>query len=425
MTVAVIFGSFLIAVFLGVPVAVALLIGTIVPISVLSNIPLTVVMQKMFSSVDSYSLMAVPFYLIAGGFLEKGGVSKRLVRFADSLVGWLPGGLAVVTFLASAFFGAISGSAAATVAAIGAILYPSMIERGYDQQFSLATICIGGILGIIIPPSIPMVLFGISASVDVSRIFMGGFIPGIMLVVGMSVYSVIYGKRHHIPTKKFSIREVGASLKDAFWALLMPLIILGGIYAGIVTPTEAAAVAIFYGLIVGLFIYRELNLKGLVNIVTGAVASSGQIMFICAGAAAFGYVMTRENIPSTVANFITSTAGGYWAFYLMIILMLLVVGTFMEVAPATMLLAPILVPVLSAYNINPVVFAVIFVCSLGVGLVTPPVGMNLYVSANVGKVPFEKVVSKHLFIYMGLYLLVVILLVAFPTLVSFIPSHMK
>ena len=424
MTAAVIFGSFLLSVFLGVPIAVALLIGTIVPVTLISHIPLTVVMQKMFSSVDSYSLMAVPFYIIAGGFLEKGGVSRRLVRFADSLVGWLPGGLAVVTFLASAFFGAISGSAAATVAAIGSILYPSMIERGYEEQFALGTICIGGILGIIIPPSIPMVLFGISSGVDVSKIFMGGFIPGLLLVASMSIYSVIYGLRHKLPTKQFDIKEVGSSLKDAFWALMMPLIILGGIYAGIVTPTEAAAVAIFYGLIVGLFIYRELNWKALVEIVTGAVASSGQIMFICAGAAAFGYIMTRENIPSTVANFITSTASNYWMFYGMIIVMLLIVGTFMEVAPATMLLSPIIVPVLATYHIDPVVFAVIFVCSLGVGLVTPPVGMNLYVSANVGKVPFEKVVSKHLFIYMGLYLLVVVLLVIFPGLVSFIPSHM-
>lgn len=424
MITAVIFGSFLLAVFIGVPIAISLLLGTVIPLTVFSDIPITVIMQKMFAAIDSYSLMAVPFYIIAGGFLDKGGVSKRLVAFADSLVGWLPGGLAVVTFLASAFFGAISGSAAATVAAIGSILYPAMLEKGYDQKFALATISIGGILGIIIPPSIPMVLFGISASIDVSKIFMGGFIPGFMLVAFMSVYSVIYGKRHHLETKKFSIKEVEKTLKDAFWALLMPLIILGGIYAGIVTPTEAAAVAIVYGLIVGLLIYKELTPRLLVKIVKDAVASSGQIMFIVAGASAFGYVMTRENIPSTVANFITSVAGNYWEFYLLIIVLLLFVGTFMEVAPATMLLAPILVPCISAYDINPVVFAVIFVCSLGVGLVTPPVGLNLYVAANVGKCKFENVVNRHLLIYMLSYLLVVLLLVVFPILVSFLPDHM-
>ena len=424
MITGVIFGTFLLAVFFGVPIALSLVLGTVVPLTLFSNVPVTVIMQKMFASIDSYSLMAVPFYIIAGGFLDKGGVSKRLVNLADALVGWLPGGLAVVTFLASAFFGAISGSAAATVAAIGGLLYPSMIERGYDQRFSLATISIGGILGIIIPPSIPMVLFGISASVDVSKIFLGGIIPGILLVVAMSIYSVIYGKRHNLETKKFELRALGRALKDAIWALLMPLIILGGIYAGIMTPTEAAAVAIIYGLIVGLCIYRELSAKMLVKIVTDAVASSGQIMFIVAGASAFGYVMTRENVPTKVANFITGVAGNYWVFYLLVILLLLFVGTFMEVAPATMLLSPILVPCISAYSINPVVFAVIFVCSLGVGLVTPPVGLNLYVAANIGKVKFEKVVSKHLFIYMLCYLAVVVLLVIFPQIVNFLPSHM-
>ena len=328
MITGVIFGTFLLAVFFGVPIALSLVLGTVVPLTLFSNVPVTVIMQKMFASIDSYSLMAVPFYIIAGGFLDKGGVSKRLVNLADALVGWLPGGLAVVTFLASAFFGAISGSAAATVAAIGGLLYPSMIERGYDQRFSLATISIGGILGIIIPPSIPMVLFGISASVDVSKIFMGGIIPGILLVVAMSIYSVIYGKRHNLETKKFELRALGHALKDAIWALLMPLIILGGIYAGIMTPTEAAAVAIIYGLIVGLCIYRELSAKMLVKIVTDAVASSGQIMFIVAGASAFGYVMTRENVPTKVANFITGVAGNYWVFYLLVILLLLFVGTF-------------------------------------------------------------------------------------------------
>lgn len=424
MIVAIIFGSFLLAILLGAPIAIALLLGTIIPIGIIGDIPMVVVMQKMFSSCDSYSLMAIPFYIIAGGFLEKGGVSKRLVRFADSLVGWLPGGLAVVVFLASAFFGAISGSAVATVVAMGSILYPSMIERGYDQKFSLSTIAIGGILGIIIPPSIPMVLYGISSGADVSKIFMGGFIPGIMLVVSMSVYSIWYGKKHKLPTKKFEIKEVFYSLVDAFWALVMPLIILGGIYLGIVTPTEAAAVAIAYGLLVGFVVYRELTIKKVLEIIDGAVGSSAQVMFMVAATSAFGYIMTRENIPTTVANFITDVASNAVVFYLLIILMLLFVGTFMDVTPAVLLLSPILVPCLNTYRISPVVFGVIMICALGVGLITPPVGMNLYVAANVGKTKFETVVNRHLFIYMGLYLLVVVLLVLFPALITFIPDHM-
>lgn len=424
MTVAVIFGSFLIAVFLGAPIAISLLLGTLIPTSLFADVPMVVLMQKMFAACDSYSLMAIPFYIIAGGFLEKGGVSKRLVRFAESLVGWLPGGLAVVVFVASAFFGAISGSAVATVVAMGSILYPSMIERGYDQKFSLGTIAIGGILGIIIPPSIPMVLYGISSATDVSKVFMGGFIPGIMLVAFMSIYSIIYGKRHNLPTKKFELKEVFHALGDAFWALMMPLIILGGIYLGIVTPTEAAVVAIVYGLFVGFVIYRELTIKKVIEIVDGAVASSAQVMFMVACASAYGYIMTYENIPTSVATFITTVATNELTFYLLVILLLLFVGTFMDVTPAVLLLSPILVPCLPNYNIDPVVFGVILVCTLGVGLITPPVGMNLYVAANVGKVKFEKVVNRHLFIYMGLYLLVVALLVFFPALVSFLPNHM-
>ena len=419
----ILFGSFFVMLLLNIPIAVSL--GTSAIFAMLfSGDGFSVIATNVYNGMAKFLLLAIPFFVLSGNIMAKAGISTRLVDFIDDCVGHIRGGIAIVCVIVACFFGAISGSAAATVAAIGGLLYPSMIERGYDQRFSLATISIGGILGIIIPPSIPMVLFGISASVDVSKIFMGGIIPGILLVVAMSIYSVIYGKRHNLETKKFELRALGHALKDAIWALLMPLIILGGIYAGIMTPTEAAAVAIIYGLIVGLCIYRELSAKMLVKIVTDAVASSGQIMFIVAGASAFGYVMTRENVPTKVANFITGVAGNYWVFYLLVILLLLFVGTFMEVAPATMLLSPILVPCISAYNINPVVFAVIFVCALGVGLVTPPVGLNLYVAANIGKVKFEKVVSKHLFIYMLCYLAVVVLLVIFPQIVNFLPSHM-
>ena len=260
---AALFIIFLAAVVLGIPICFSLLISASVSLIAFSDTPMVFIIQKIFTSLDSFSMMAIPFFMIAGGLFDKGGVSKRLVDFANSLVGWLPGGLAIVTFVASAFFGAISGSASATVAAIGSIMLPFLLKEGYSLKFSLATIASAGFLGIIIPPSIPMVIYSIAASTNVGDVFTGGFIPGIMLVVAMSVYALIYGRKHIKVTRKFDIREVWRTFKGAIWALIMPVIILGGIYGGIFTPTEAAGVACVYGLFVGFVVYRELSLKKL------------------------------------------------------------------------------------------------------------------------------------------------------------------
>lgn len=246
------FFLFLAAVMIGIPICFSLMLSATVSLFAFSATPAVFTVQKIFTSLDSFSMMAIPFFMIAGGLFDKGGVSKRLVRFANALVGWLPGGLAIVTFVASAFFGAISGSASATVAAIGSIMIPYLLEEGYSLKFSLSTVACAGFLGIIIPPSIPMVIYSIAASASVGDVFTGGFIPGFMLVAGMSVYALIYGKKHVAKTRKFDPHEVWSSFTGAIWALLMPLIILGGIYGGIFTPTEAAGVACVYGLFVDL-----------------------------------------------------------------------------------------------------------------------------------------------------------------------------
>jgi C4-dicarboxylate transporter DctM subunit len=424
MTILVVFGTFLFLVIVGFPIAVALALGTLIPLVTLTNMPLTVLVQKLFASLDSYGLMAVPFFIIAGGFLDKGGVSRRLVAFANSLVGWMPGGLAVVTFMASAFFGAISGSAVATVAAIGAIMLPAMKKEGYPLDFSLATVAIAGILGIIVPPSIPMVLYGISGGVSVGDIFLGGFIPGIMLASAMSLYAIMYGKKHFPAKRKFQLAEVGRAFVSAFWALLMPVIILGGIYGSIFTPTEAAAVSLFYALLVGIFIYRELSPKLLLEIMKDSVISSGSLLFIVATASAFGFLLTREQLPVMATNAVLSVSDTQFVFFVLICGILLIVGTFMDVAPATLLLSPILIPMLKSYGVHPVHFALVMIVTLGIGLVTPPVGLNLYAAANLEGVSFERVVNKHLFGYMFCALMVIVLLAAFPQLVMFLPNMM-
>ena len=424
--IALLFLSFFILLILGIPIALCLVVSSILALYV-SGANLVVVVQKLFTAMDSYSLMAIPFFMIAGGLLAEGGVSKRLTDFAKSLVGWLPGGIAIVVFLSSAFFGAISGSSAATVAAIGSIMLPAMLEDGYPLKFSLATIATGGFLGIIVPPSIPMVIYGMAAGASVSEVFMGGFLPGFMLAGGMSIYSVIWAMRNKdiIKSHKFSLKNVWITFKSAIFALIMPLIVLGGIYGGIFTPTEAACVAVFYGLFVGLFVYKELNFKIIVSILRSSIITTGVLLFVIAAATAFGLVLTRENVPQTVAHMITSFAANRFTFWMLVTVMLLIVGTFMDTCPAVMILTPIFAPALAAYNINPVVFGVVMIINLGIGLCTPPVGLNLYVAAGLKKTTIENVVGRHLLWYLFAALAVLILLMSVPQIIMFIPNLMK
>ena len=376
--------SFVILLIIGAPIAMCLALGAIVPLTFFSDISAIAVIQKFFTSIDSASLMAVPFFIVAGGLLSEGGVSKRLVDFAYSLVGWLPGGLAIVTFVASAFFGAICGSAAATCSAIGAILIPELTRKGYPLPFSLATVASAGFLGIIIPPSIPMIIYGQATGTSVSELFMAGFIPGILLTVSMSIYAFFWGKAHRIPTQKFQLIRVWQSFKSAIWALIMPFIILGGIYGGIFTATEAGAVSCAYGLLAGLFIYKELNLKLIVKIIRSSVVTCAMIMFIIAAANAFALVLTRENIPQLVSGGLLRFSGeSVFLFYLLVTILLLFVGTFMETLPAIMILAPILSLALAPLGQSSVAFGIVMIVNLAIGVITPPLGLDLYVAAGV------------------------------------------
>lgn len=415
MTTLILFGTFFISALLGSPIAIALVLACIVPILTSIDLPFAVIAQRIYTGTDSFTLMAVPLFMISGGLLERGGVSKRLVELAKELVGWMPGGLAVVCFVASAFFGAISGSATATVIAIGSIMVPALMEAGYDKRFALATVASAGYLGVIIPPSIPMVTYGVATGTSVGELFMAGFIPGFMLVGLMSIYAVYYGKKQVSVEFKFSLKRLWIAFKNAIWAIFMPFIILGGIYSGAFTPTEAAGVACLYGIIIGFFVYRELTLPKLYDILKNATVSSGMIMFIIAAAAAYGYMLTYELIPSKMANFITSISSSSIIFLLLVNLVLLIVGTFMETNAAILILAPLFQPLCQTYGIDMVAFGLMMIVNLSIGMLTPPLGVNLFVAAGI--IPGEKtdsVINKHLVAYIILSIIGVLILTYVP-----------
>ena len=414
---------FFVVAFLGLPIALALVAAATIPLALFTYTSLMVIPQRIFVSMDSFSLMALPFFMIAGGLMVEGGVSRRLVNMANSLVGHLPGGLAVVAFVASAFMGAISGSATATVIAIGSIVVPAMIEAGYDKKFSVTTCATAGFLGTIIPPSIPMVTYSVTTGASTGDVFTGGILPGILLVILMSIWGVIYGKKHVPITHKFSLRAVGKSFLEGIWSLLMPIIILGGIYGGIFTPTEAAAVACLYGLIVGFFLYRELNWKKVYKIMKDSAVSSAMVMFIVAAAGAFGFVMTQANIPTKMSQFIIGLSDNKIVLLLLINLLLLFMGTFMETNAAILIVSPIFVPICQAFDIDLVHFGVMMVVNLSMGMVTPPLGVNLFVGARlVEGITVKDIINRHLFIYLGLALIGLLLVTFIPEIVLFLPS---
>lgn len=412
--------------FLGIPIATSLLAAAGIPLYFFTDTPMTVVPQRLFVALDSFSLMALPFFMIAGGLLTEGGVSKRLVNFANSIVGNLPGGLAIVAFVSAAFFGAISGSSTATVIAVGAILVPAMIEAGYDIKFSLSTLAAAGYLGTIIPPSIPMVTYGVTTGASIGDVFAGGIIPGIICTGAMSLYAYYYGKKNIKVTGEFSLKQVWVTFKDAIWAMLMPVIILGGIYGGIFTPTEAAAVSCVYGLFVGFFVYKALTWKKVYIILKQSVISASMIMFIVGAAAAFGFVMTKAMIPVKMSNFIISNTNSPFAFLALVNILLLFIGTFLETNAAILIVSPIFMPIIQQFNINIVHFGVMMIVNLSIGMITPPLGVNLFVAAKlVDGYGIGDVLNKHLFRYLFLSIAALLLITYFESIVLFLPNLLR
>lgn len=422
---AILFIVFIALLIIGAPIALCLGAGALAVVLITGDVSPVVLGQRMFGSLDSFTIMAIPLFMLSGNLMSAGGISKRLTDFCDAVLGWLPGGLGVVAIFACMLFGALSGSPTATCAAIGGIMVPSMIQAGYDKKFALGTVAVAGVLGCIIPPSTVMISYSSCTDASVGSMFMGGIAPGILMGVAMMVVAVKYGLKHkEIARTPFSIRNLGKMFVRAIGALLMPVIILGGIYGGIFTPTEAAGVACAYGLIVGIFVYRELNPKELKKAFIGSGSTTGMVLFIMAAAALFGYIMTRYQLTDTIANFIITVCGNKFTFLLMVNILLLIVGCFMETTAAILILAPILSTVLGTYGIDPVHFGVIMCINLAIGCATPPLGLNLYVAAGLTKDRVETVVNKHTVAYILVSIAILFLITYIPEIVMFIPNHM-
>lgn len=418
----ILFGVFALLVVCNVPIAASLCLATIVSIVATDSVPLIVVGQKLFASIDSFPLMAIPFFMIAGNLMEKGGISKRLISFANCMIGSLSGGLSLVTVLASMFFAAISGSSPATVAAIGSIMIPAMVRQGYTKEFATATQASSGFIGVIIPPSIPMVTFGVVTGTSIGQLFMAGFVPGALFGLALMLVAYVTARKNgYMGDKQASFGEMFKAFKESILALLMPIIILGGIYGGIFTPTEAANVAVVYGLIVGIFIYKELKWSDIPDILKTSAISSSLVMLIISTASAFGLILTREAIPAQIAEIFLAITSNPIMLLILINVMLLVVGTFMETNAAIIIMAPIFFPVIMEMGINPVHFGVIMVANLAIGMITPPLGVNLFVACGLTSLKIEQVVKANWW-FLFVSLTVMGIITYFPAISMWLPA---
>ena len=418
----VLLGSFLLLTALGVPVAFSLCLSTAGVLVFFMDKPLVMVSQMMYSGIDSFSFMAVPFFMLAGAFMSAGGVTKRLVSFSQALVGAFTGGLAQTVSVAGMFFAAISGSSAATTAALGSTMIAELEKKGYDREWATGIVASSGTVGIVIPPSITMVVYGAIADTSIGDLFVGGFIPGIMMGGSMMMVSVYLAKKRGLAAEgTFSFSAAVKSFIDSFFALMTPVIIIGGIYGGIFTPTEAAAVAAVYGIFVGLFIYKELKLKDFPQIIFQAVIGTTVIMFLVGAATVFGWLITNLQIPHQVAAFVVSVTSSPIMFLMAMNILLLIAGTLVTASAAVVILTPIFLPVAKTLGIDPLFFGVLMVVNLAIGCITPPVGLDLFVASAISKVPIERVVKACL-PYLWALLVVLLILTLFPWFITVLPN---
>lgn len=379
----------------GVPVAIAMGASTVTYLLLHMDIPLTVVAQQMVSGVDKFTLLAIPFFMMAGEFMGQGGISRKIITFTKALLGSMHGGLALVMILASMIFAAMTGAGAATCAAVGGMMIPFMKEEGYGEDFTCALQSTAGIFGPLIPPSILMVLFSVSTDASVSDMLLAGLVPGIVMGVVVAITStVICIKNNYRGAGKFSFKSACTSFADAVLALLTPIIILGGIYSGLFTATEAAAVAALYSLVIGAFVYKELNFAKIKSILVTSMKTTAGLMLIVATTQLLGWVLTRERVPQMLAEQFMSLTTNPHVFLLLTAALLLVCGCFLDPVPAVMILAPILAPVSAGYGINPIHFGTIMVVGLVIGLITPPVGVNLFVVSSIAQRPVHKFIPN-------------------------------
>lgn len=384
MTTEILILSLLILFALNAPIAIAIGVASLLAILIQGNFPLMMVIQKMFGGMDSFHLMAVPLFMFTGVIMEAGGISRRIIDFANALVGWLPGGLAAVTVVSAMFFAGISGSAAADAAAVGAILIPAMKKSGYDSDFAAAVQASGGSIGVIIPPSIPMIIFGFLTGASIGQLFAGGILPGILIGISLIIVSTIISyKKGYAATTVFTMEESWRTFKRAILALGAPVIILGGILFGIFTATESAAVAVVYALTVGMLVYRKIRLRDLFPLFRDGAITSAIVMFIIATASVFSWIAAIEDIPARLAGSLLGLTNNPVYLLLLINLILLVAGTFVETTASLILLVPMITAMLPSLGVDIVQLGVIVVTNLAIGMLTPPMGICLIVSCSI------------------------------------------
>ncbi len=437
--VLVLFGSFLGLLLIGAPITVALGVSSLFSYMYLGENPIKLV-QIAFTSVGSFPLMALPAFILAGALMEAAGLSRRLINVAESMAGPFTGGISAATVMGCLFFGAISGSGPATTAAVGMLMIPAMIQRGYDKGFASAITASSGSLGIVIPPSIPMVIFGIAAlglvpppeavekhgefaSVSISKLFMAGFIPAFIIAISLLIANYISCKKRGYSgsSEGWSLRNVFCEAWRSIWALLAPIVILGGIYSGFFTPTEAAIVAIFYTLIVGKFVYNELDAKALNRALETTTWLTGRVLLILFTATVFGRILVENQIPAIIAESMLSLTENIYLIWAMFIFFLLFVGMFMETLATILILAPVMLPVAYTVGIDPTHFGVVMVCALGIGFQTPPLGENLFIASGISKISIEEI-SMRALPFAAINVIAIFIIAFFPQLSLWLPS---
>jgi len=424
MNTAVLFILLFVFLFMGMPVAVALGLSSLLTILFFAQDSLASLSLKLFETSEHYTLLSIPFFILGGAFMTTGGVAKRMIRFANACIGHLRGGLAMASVMACMLFAAVSGSSPATVVAVGSIVIAGMVRAGYPLPFASGVICNAGTLGILIPPSIVMVVYGAATETSVGKLFMAGFIPG--FVLGLMLMVAIYVRARMIGLPKMpraSMSEILTSGRDSLWGLLLIVIILGGIYGGVFTPTEAAAVAAVYAFVIAVFVYKDIGMKQVPQVLIEAGKVTVMLMFIVANALLFAHVLTTERIPQAIAETIVGWGMPAWQFLVVVNILLLIAGMFMEPTGIILILAPILFPIAMQLGIDPVHLGIIMVVNLEIGMVTPPVGLNLFVTAGITKMSIGQVVRAAL--PWTLILLTFLIIVTYwPAMTLFLPNLM-
>lgn len=415
LAIAILLLTFFVLIFLRVPIALSIGISAILT-SLYLDIPLEMVFQNMISGVNSYSLMAIPFFILMGDIMSRGGIAKRLINLAYSLVGWMKGGLAMVTVLASMLFGAVSGSSTACTATLGPIMIPEMKEKGYDKKFATDITMSSSVTGLLIPPSHNMVIYSmVAGGVSIGSLFIAGILPGLILGISLMVYSFVVAKKHNYPVgNKFNGKVFGKAFVDAIWGLFSIIIVVIGVTTGFITATESAAIACIWSFIVSVFIYKEMTVKDIIEVVANSAKTIAMIILLIATSNAFGWLLAYLKVPAMVSSSIYGVSTNPIVILLMINLLLLVLGTLMDMSPIILIATPILLPIAQSIGVDPVQFGVILILNLGIGLLTPPVGATLFLGSAVSNVSFEKLAASMKYVY--------IIMAAVLLLITFVPS---